>query len=72
MTIELFKVLTVCFFDPREKVVGKEGVKREVELINGVKRKLTLIRHMLCVSHGDRLKTSFISYSLHNNYLKQT
>ena len=72
MTIELFKVLTICFFDPREKFVGKEGVKREVELIKGVKRKLTLIRHMLCVSHGDRLITSFISYSLHNNYLKQT
>lgn len=29
MAIKLFKRLTICFFDPREKVVGTEGVKRD-------------------------------------------
>lgn len=54
MTTELLTVLTICLFDLREKAEGKEGVKRKVELIKRVKEELTLIRHMLCVSCGDR------------------
>ena len=70
MAIKLFQRLTICFFGPREKVVGRKGVKRGGGADKrGIKG--TDAEHLLCASHDDGLIIFFISYSPHNNLLGQ-
>lgn len=48
MTTELLTVLTICLSNPREKAVGKEGVKRKVELIKRGEEGEHKLTHAMC------------------------